>query len=1386
MSLHVFLVNRGHMTNLDVDWAMKRVSDLKRAVSTKFDVKPEKQVMLTSGGQVLDDEQKVCSYPVGTESNPIYLFNKSMMEQSALLSNKTIVKSGFDKEIHNSLHLPVCYGTLHSRTQLAMQIHEETRHQVATMETLVADEHLMFQGWQAAVSNLHVSLVDFKQRLSSMRDQCSLMLSKSTNHIEVLNGFEEVLEMLSRIPVVESLLKSDESSGVTLLEWIEGKSPGVKIADLIEDCRQRVSQLTTDKLSALLLECDKVTTQATNPRMREISGIVDRLAALDHVINAARQQVAEQRGIAQGFVKNQDTARDLQEGSMNRDTLRTLCESHVTQLQIMRDNESATREALIKCDSAKSELAQNLHTRLRWLHFVQRSILNADVKISMFREQLTQLCHQVEFLTEVKKSPEIYFSSVAECKRRKYFSQAFTQWTDGVLAASKVARDREIVRRKNFKSEFKNHFLQKLFPGFTDRPPLISKRPIRPFDLNLPQLTDNEVDQLGKLFPEFKPPQVQPSIACFPDATQLSWQLVVSTSTKTTLDFQQSSIMPSMTSQSMMSSIDSIPPQGEAIQPVDQSDQRIFRSLKPDTDYTTGGFVTSSIQNIIDDKITKSEFLKSFETPRLLSPPSVEVGSPDSGEFFSILPLEPHAPPTPMTPITEGVQQSTPSKNMEQSKMLTSEDTDEMFHSFTSDVEKEKVLKKIKELEENNLLQNEESNKLIRKLQEEVDSLQRSRDAVVADFDRRWSESRGELENVIGQLEREQEERRSGWEEEEKLRREIKELEAKCLKLEENNNSLKTEVAAKVGLMSEIESDAKCRINEMKIEVAHAEEKSEREVWAVKRDCGSEVEALKMKNYELEKELSQQVCELVGSGDRVQELEEQLSVAEGEVVRLKGVVLKVKGQIEGHEKVVAEGRVAVSNMEDELRLGRDKVAQAERTVAKLESTNEELTMLLGGYEGELERCRGLEGEVRECNVVVEELNGRLEVTQQKLDDVSGKLLLSQQELSESENKYRLLVEEFSKDRETLNEKYLTLEGDMEKLKSKHEEDFEKFRENLKTENEREVEIMKQQVVDVESKYQQEIQQNNDKWSINVDEINKKYRSELDEMEADRLLSVVSAQQLTDDAKQKFQRITNEHESLLVVVETLRSENEKLKASQNLNVPSMTSSLMTSQLMTSSNGEKESKRTKMDDSIMTSSKYDCDVTGSMVVSLQEHQMTLESAYKSFESQRNALETSYKKKEEDATRRRQMVFNSAIQRVTSAKDDEIQRLRKIIDESATAIVSQHDSGENETAASSSTKLKEKISISNFEPGDLVLVTYDTHYRHHVVVTLTHTLHFLHNDSMNELGLKHNEPSNKTWLLSRFIDREYCQARKPNNRFKVPVGTKFYRVRLSNVKK
>jgi hypothetical protein len=119
------------------------------------------------------------------------------------------------------------------------------------------------------------------------------------------------------------------------------------------------------------------------------------------------------------------------------------------------------------------------------------------------------------------------------------------------------------------------------------------------------------------------------------------------------------------------------------------------------------------------------------------------------------------------------------------------------------------------------------------------------------------------------------------------------------------------------------------------------------------------------------------------------------------------------------------------------------------------------------------------------------------------------------------------------------------------------------------------------------------------------------------------------------------------------------------------------------------------------------------------------------------------------------------------------------------------------------------------------DCVIIYYDATYQHYMIYTCLPTLHFIHSDCYDlfQIQSKNNlEQSNEqrrttlegtsvptsgllvnnsmisstlmgvngfnpstTPLLGQVTDKEYCQAKKPNNRFNVALGTKFYRVRV-----
>ncbi|XP_014238594.1 RB1-inducible coiled-coil protein 1 isoform X2 [Trichogramma pretiosum] len=96
--------------------------------------------------------------------------------------------------------------------------------------------------------------------------------------------------------------------------------------------------------------------------------------------------------------------------------------------------------------------------------------------------------------------------------------------------------------------------------------------------------------------------------------------------------------------------------------------------------------------------------------------------------------------------------------------------------------------------------------------------------------------------------------------------------------------------------------------------------------------------------------------------------------------------------------------------------------------------------------------------------------------------------------------------------------------------------------------------------------------------------------------------------------------------------------------------------------------------------------------------------------------------------------------------------------------------------------------KITCSSCNPGDTVLVIWNQEHRNYTVFQESSTIYFLNSDCMPALDLKISSDGTpeKLHTLAEVIDKEYCSARKTENRYKVPKGTKFYRVRVAAHKK
>ncbi|XP_076647579.1 autophagy-related 17 isoform X3 [Halictus rubicundus] len=95
--------------------------------------------------------------------------------------------------------------------------------------------------------------------------------------------------------------------------------------------------------------------------------------------------------------------------------------------------------------------------------------------------------------------------------------------------------------------------------------------------------------------------------------------------------------------------------------------------------------------------------------------------------------------------------------------------------------------------------------------------------------------------------------------------------------------------------------------------------------------------------------------------------------------------------------------------------------------------------------------------------------------------------------------------------------------------------------------------------------------------------------------------------------------------------------------------------------------------------------------------------------------------------------------------------------------------------------------RITVTSCDPGDKVLVFWNPTHENFTLYQESPIFYFLNTDCVAALDLGPNPDGSPKRLqtIVEVVDKEYCQAKKSENRFRVPRGTKFYRVRVKPLK-
>ncbi|XP_039320476.1 RB1-inducible coiled-coil protein 1 isoform X2 [Saimiri boliviensis] len=1583
MKLYVFLVNTGTTLTFDTELTVQTVADLKHAIQSKYKIAIQHQVLVVNGGECMAADRRVCTYSAGTDTNPIFLFNKEMIlcdRPPAIPKTTFSTENDMEIKVEESLMMPAVFHTVASRTQLAVEMYEVAKKLCSFCEGLVHDEHLQHQGWAAIMANLEdcsnsyqkllfkfesiyssylQSIEDIKLKLTHLGTAVSVMAKIPLLECLTRHSYRECLGRLDSLPEHEasekaeiksstelvlspdtprttnqSLLTSfpksvehvspdttdaesgkeirescqstvhqqDETSidtkdgdlpffNVSLLDWINVQDRPNDVESLVRKCFDSMSRLDPRIIRPFIAECRQTIAKLDNQNMKAIKGLEDRLYALDQMIASCSRLVNEQKELAQGFLANQMRAENLKDASVLPD----LCLSHANQLMIMLQNHRKLLDIKQKCTTAKQELANNLHVRLKWCCFVMLHADQDGEKLQALLRLVIELLERVKIVEALSTVPQMYCLAVVEVVRRKMFIKHYREWAGALVKDGKRLYEAEKSKRESFGKLFRKSFLRnRLFRGLDSWPPSFCTQKPRKFDCELPDISLKDLQFLQSFCPSEVQPFLRVPLLCdFEPLHQHVLALHNLVKAAQSLDEMSQTITDLLSEQK--ASVSQTSPQS-ASSPRIESTTGITTTTSPRTPppLTVQDPLCPAVcplEELSPDSIDAHTF--DFET---IPHPNIEqtihqvsldldslAESPES-DFMSAVnefvieenlsspnPIsDPQSPEMMVESLYSSVINAIDSRRMQDTNVCGKDDFGD-HASLNVQLERCRVVA-------------QDSHFSIQTIKEDLCHFRTFVQKEQCDFSNSLKCTAVEIRNIIEKL------RCS-------LEITLKEKHQKELQ------SLKNEYEGKLDALIKETEENETKIKKLKGDLVCLEEvlqNKDNEFALVKHEKEAVIclqNEKDQKLLEMENIMHSQNCEIkelkqsreivledlkklhVENDEKLQLLRAELQSLEQSHLKELEDTLQVR-HIQEFEKVMTDHRVSLEELKKENQQIINQIQESHATIIQeKEQQLQELKLKvsdLSDMRCKLEVELALkEAETDEIKMLLEESRAQQKETlksllEQETENLRTEISKLNQKIQDNNENYQVGLAELR----TL----MTIEKDqcISELISRHEEESNILRAELNkvtSLHHQAFEIeknLKEQIIELQSKLDSELNALEKQKDEKISQQEEKYEAIIQNLEKDKQKLVMSQEQ---DREQLIQKLncekdeaiqialkefklerevvekellekvrhlenqiakspaidsTREDSSSLVAELQEKLQEEKAKFLEQLEeqekrkneeMQNVRTSLIAEQqtnfntVLTREKMRKENIINDLSDKLkntMQQQERDKDLIESLSedrARLLEEKKKLEEEVSKLrsssfvpspyvaaapelygacapelpgESDRSALETADEGRVDSAMETSMMSVQENIhmlseekqrimllERTLQLKEEENKRLnQRLMSQSMSSVSSRHS---------------EKIAIRDFQVGDLVLIILDERHDNYVLFTVSPTLYFLHSESLPALDLKPaSGASRRPWVLGKVMEKEYCQAKKAQNRFKVPLGTKFYRVK------
>eukprot|EP00092_Neocalanus_flemingeri_P034467 GFUD01037478.1.p1 GENE.GFUD01037478.1~~GFUD01037478.1.p1 ORF type:complete len:1402 (+),score=479.73 GFUD01037478.1:84-4289(+) len=1385
--LYIFRVDTGCMITLEMNLALETVAHLKKAVETTWSIPEEKQVLLISGGESLEPDERVCKYTAGSsDTNPIFLFSMASIESNTppASSLESHTERDLQPEVEASLSLPDTHNTVAVRTTLAQEYVKVSREQARVCESQIHDQHLQHQGWAAALANLEDSVVALEKRHSKFKDTYAAYLDKREHYREVIDTFDDDLHVLSKIPVLPALLDEEDSghgsNGVstdgsrppssmlgggknkTLLDWINqaGNNSLEQVADSCYRSLEQLDQMLIQSVEHKIVSCVE---GANNNQMKEIRGLGDRLSGLEQLLLDAKRKVTEQQDLAAAFVQNQARASGLRDTSILPD----LCASHRQQLLVMMRNHQHILSIRKRCAKAKEELSVNLYTRLKWVMFIQRQMAENGQQLVLYHEELRRLSRRLEVMEQLHLAPSIYLATVVEVVRRRSFSQHYLKKAEIIAGTFGEVHSEEVRTRQIFQEKLNKHFLSTMFQGMDDIPPDFATVPPQEFDNILPQISLQDLERLRTEFPNIAESLSMPDRNTLSSLLTRSFNQALTAEEGTALHNLQTmtnKIPLSGSGLGSVSVINRICGESSAgsrkksrLDALAASRDRRGPTTDTDSDEEPGGSNGKARHNI--RKMSRSLTVKNGSKERKIANIDQDNQEFVTANFYDEV---------------EKITTSTNKVNISSSSADPSSSSAANTNSSAAPSSDGSLLKNQWPSQTELQSQIEDKTKEIEKLRANLGTAEaklehvETRIASIVGVSKTGLDSlRDELQgmkskvdtdrqDVLGLLAEMTKKMMDGLQELETLsilptdlQREKTLRKESESELEDVKAKLETEVHKLDDCHREIDiyryqlEEANRALDSSKMDMEEEKQKFQNEFCKMKEELEKEIQELKSK-FKKEKRELKQAMELEheleldnykekvmkGEGEKVESLIEEISVMKKQLDEKELELNDLKRKTELMEVTHSgqeENQKKVETLEADFQ-ERQKTELSQLEEKLREHHRKELEAL---KESKNEEMLTRMEEMRQKMVDSSQLSvGRLKT---KLETVQNQKILQKEE--EMKARFNLELTKLE------DVKLMEIEEAKEKVKKKSRMEMETLRSRFK-------------IMQTTGTLERSPSVSESEFSIESPRLGSmehlgNMEHKLEEM---LLMERTRWEQERDKLCQKMKELQMENEEYQEQIKDVRNT-ERLRNSAEKQV-------VFNEAIRKVVEEKDKKIEGLEISLTQKAQRD---NQSMLNTLEEQLAEVQ--------RKNAQLDSELREANQKLKMNMMCSIATMEPAESLKQlqEENMMLKQQLSRSMTSLISTG-----------------KVSVTSADKGDIVLVVWSDEHNNYQVYHEGTVLHFLHTESISTLGLVEAGGLRKKHITSEVVEKEYCQAKKAENRFRVRQGTKFYRVKCKLVEK